>query len=318
MYNNLPILSSTLFSPAIYWRGCIQHQLSNSLMNQLNNLIVPLHLSRDLYKSNLFLQNEPNSPGVHDDISSYFTRRYKNYVLKSTPKNEPKRTQNEPNFSSKMALFPPKLALFYNEIFAFANKFNLSAGLQSKNAEHSCGLRLCRLIINFYSLTYRYKQCNCLCGRIEIFVESSLSLEGFYENTKVSEINPCQSVKSVVDFLYEHRVSSIEHPYRLYSLIFRYSVLSPMPWILAAFLRLLFVRLRVSITTCSLSFEISSNDRSSNLMADRSPVLVVSKITLLRFQDLLTKRLSQADKFYRFTLTELLRCRFDKGQPLQY
>jgi len=60
MYNNLQILNSTSFSPAIYWQGIIAHQLSNSLMNKLTNLIKPLHLSRDLYKSNLFMQNEPN------------------------------------------------------------------------------------------------------------------------------------------------------------------------------------------------------------------------------------------------------------------
>jgi len=132
-----------------------------------------LHLSRELYKSNLFLQNEPNSPSVQDDISSYSTMTYKIYVLKSTPKNEPKRTQNEPNFSPKLASFSPKLALFNDEISAFANKFSLFAGLQSKNAEHSC-------------------------GRERFCAKSVLLKEKSFENTKVSEINPCQSVKSAV------------------------------------------------------------------------------------------------------------------------
>ncbi len=70
------------------------------------------HLSRELYKSNLFLQNEPNSPGVQDDTTLYSTRTYKNYMLESIPKNEPKQSQNEPNFDPILALFFPILASF--------------------------------------------------------------------------------------------------------------------------------------------------------------------------------------------------------------
>ncbi len=103
-------------------KTCIKHQgskngklinkFTNSPINQLfvelsckSCLKPPLHLSRELYKSTLFMQNKANSPGVQYDTNAYSTRTYKNYVLKSTPKNKAKQSQNEPNFSPKLALF---------------------------------------------------------------------------------------------------------------------------------------------------------------------------------------------------------------------
>jgi hypothetical protein len=72
-----------------------------------------LHLSRELYKSTLFMQNEPNSPIVQDDTTALITRTYENLRLEISPKNKAKQSQNEPNFSSKLALFSPILALFW-------------------------------------------------------------------------------------------------------------------------------------------------------------------------------------------------------------
>jgi len=66
-----------------------------------------LHLSRELYKSNLFLQNEPNFKIAQNDINSCNANTYGNLIALKHPKNEPKRTQNEPNFSSKLASFSP-------------------------------------------------------------------------------------------------------------------------------------------------------------------------------------------------------------------
>jgi len=83
--------------------------------NHLRTYKVPLHLSRELYKSTLFLQNEPNYKITRNDISSYSINTYGNLIALESSKNEPKRTQNEPNFG-------PKLASFYGKIFAFANK----------------------------------------------------------------------------------------------------------------------------------------------------------------------------------------------------
>ncbi len=65
----------------------------------------PLHLSRKLYKSTLFMQNKANLyHGFGARVSSLSVcniRRYVNVhpvgLHENRPKNEPKRTQNEPN-----------------------------------------------------------------------------------------------------------------------------------------------------------------------------------------------------------------------------
>ena len=59
----------------------------------------PLHLSRELYKSHLFLQNKANSPGVQDDTSIYSTKTYENLWLEIIPKNKAKQSQFKPNFT---------------------------------------------------------------------------------------------------------------------------------------------------------------------------------------------------------------------------
>jgi len=100
--------------------GKLIHQFTNSPINSQNP---PLHLSRELYKSNLFMQNKANSPGVQDDTTSYSTTTYKNFVLKSTPKNKAKQSQFKPNFRPKLALFSPKLAL--NSLKSFVNRLKI-------------------------------------------------------------------------------------------------------------------------------------------------------------------------------------------------
>jgi len=89
-----------------------------------------LHRAR---KNNKNMQNEPNLKQLYEFISAYTSSTYRIYVLESTPKNEPKRTQNEPNFSPKLALFFQILASFGNEIFAFANIFVTSVCSVVKN-----------------------------------------------------------------------------------------------------------------------------------------------------------------------------------------
>jgi len=81
----------------------------------------PLHLSRELYKSHLFLQNKANSPSVQDDTIAYSTRPYKILSNFFIPKNKAKQSQFKPNFGLKLGSFLIKLALFYDRIFAFAN-----------------------------------------------------------------------------------------------------------------------------------------------------------------------------------------------------
>jgi len=73
----------------------------------------PLQLSRELYKSTLFMQNEPNFKNDQIYISPCIKNTYGNLIAFSRPKNEPKRTQNEPNFGPKLGSFSPNLASFF-------------------------------------------------------------------------------------------------------------------------------------------------------------------------------------------------------------
>ena len=149
------------------------HQLTNSLINQLSHnhkhsvsrienpssvlshpssVLVPLQLSRELYKSTLFMQNKANSPSVQDDITSFPTRTYKNYVLKSTPKNKAKQSQNKPNFGLKLASFFSKLALF------FPNRI-CKNGRSNRNVTENCLCGLGIFVIFQQNLHLQYDGC---------------------------------------------------------------------------------------------------------------------------------------------------------------
>jgi len=58
----------------------------------------PLHSSRELYKSNLFLQNKANSPSVQYDTTTLSIRSYKILCEILSPKNKAKQSQFKPNF----------------------------------------------------------------------------------------------------------------------------------------------------------------------------------------------------------------------------
>jgi len=103
--------TATLVSPATCGRGSIQHLISNSLMNQLTNLITPLQLSRDLYKSTIFLQNKANLKHLFESITAYEISGSVNFMLFFRQKNKAKQSQFKPNYRPKLALFFPKLAL---------------------------------------------------------------------------------------------------------------------------------------------------------------------------------------------------------------
>ncbi len=61
----------------------------------------PLHLSRVLYKSTLFMQNKPNLLNAQMNVSSAITMNYEqltmNYANKNKPNSNPIQTQNKPN-----------------------------------------------------------------------------------------------------------------------------------------------------------------------------------------------------------------------------
>jgi len=58
----------------------------------------PLHLSRTLYKSDLFMQNKPNPLNAQIYINVYDTKDYKNFIPLAGQKNKPNSNPIKPNF----------------------------------------------------------------------------------------------------------------------------------------------------------------------------------------------------------------------------
>ncbi len=59
----------------------------------------PLHLSRVLYKSTLFMRNKPNLPNAQMNVSSVLTKYYENKRLADAANTKPIQTQYKPNLS---------------------------------------------------------------------------------------------------------------------------------------------------------------------------------------------------------------------------
>jgi len=59
----------------------------------------PLQLSRELYKSPLFMQNKPKVKIGKMNITSYITKDYENETLGESGKNKAKQTQTKPKRS---------------------------------------------------------------------------------------------------------------------------------------------------------------------------------------------------------------------------
>jgi hypothetical protein len=96
MYNNLQILNSTSFSPATCWQG--------GLASLFATRVAPLQLSRELYKSNLFLQNKANFKNDRIYTSTCDKGSYGNLRAFFRRKNKAKQSQSKPNFGPKLAL----------------------------------------------------------------------------------------------------------------------------------------------------------------------------------------------------------------------
>jgi len=96
---------------------------STFYVGRLSSIIAPLHLSRELYKSALFMQNKANSyhgfGARESSLSACNITRYVNVcpsgLTENEPKNKAKQSQFKPNFGPKLALFSPKLALFFTK-----------------------------------------------------------------------------------------------------------------------------------------------------------------------------------------------------------
>ena len=68
-----------------------------SVVCHLSSVNCPLHLSRILYKSALFMQNKPNLRRSQMNVRSYNTKDYENKSSWTLGENKPKQSQNKPN-----------------------------------------------------------------------------------------------------------------------------------------------------------------------------------------------------------------------------
>ncbi len=68
---------------------------TNNHLSLINNpfAIVPLHLSRVLYKSTLFMQNKANFQKSQANVTSLVTTDYENIANWTLGENKPKQTQ---------------------------------------------------------------------------------------------------------------------------------------------------------------------------------------------------------------------------------
>jgi hypothetical protein len=90
---------------------------TNNHLSIINNHFAfgPLHLSRTLYKSALFIQNKPNFRKSQMNVTSLITMVYENKTLgesgKNKPNSKPIQTQSNPikaNIMPKQTQFKPK------------------------------------------------------------------------------------------------------------------------------------------------------------------------------------------------------------------
>ncbi len=67
----------------------------------------PLHLSRTLYKSNLFMQNKPNLLNAQMNLSSVKTMNYEQITMNKANKNKPNSNPIKPNSKPIQTQFKP-------------------------------------------------------------------------------------------------------------------------------------------------------------------------------------------------------------------
>ena len=65
----------------------------------------PLHLSRVLYKSTLFMQNKPNLLNAQMNVSSAITMNYEQKTMNYANKNKPNTKPIKPNTNPKQTQF---------------------------------------------------------------------------------------------------------------------------------------------------------------------------------------------------------------------
>ena len=67
--------------------------MNQSQFNQINHLTQFNHLTKELRKIDLFIQNKPNLPNTQINASSCLTKDYANVHIQRRTKNKPKQTQ---------------------------------------------------------------------------------------------------------------------------------------------------------------------------------------------------------------------------------
>jgi len=91
--------------------------------------LAPLHLSRTLYKSALFMQNKPNLPDAQMNVNSLVIMDYKNKRNWTLSQNKPNQTQFKAN--SKPISKIPKMSLNIYHTIDYNNK-NAFRRIQNK------------------------------------------------------------------------------------------------------------------------------------------------------------------------------------------
>ena len=95
----------------------------------------PLHLSRTLYKSTLFMQNKPNSLNVQIYINVYYTEDYKNFIPLAEQKNKPNSNPIKPNFQKAKMNVNSLITKDYRKKDDFAVRINKPNSRKTQN-EH--------------------------------------------------------------------------------------------------------------------------------------------------------------------------------------
>ena len=111
-----------------YWQPAIVAFRSNYLPAYkalyLRAYKPPLHLSRTLYKSALFMQNKPNFQDDQMNVNIYYTKAYKNETAYRRGKNKPNSNPNKPNFPKAKMNVNSLITKDYRKNDAFAVQKN--------------------------------------------------------------------------------------------------------------------------------------------------------------------------------------------------
>jgi len=89
---------STLYAIRSTLHAIRYTQYEASIVCHLPSVLAPLQLSRELYKSPLFMQNKPKVKIGKMNITSYILKDYENksnWTLGESGKNKPKQTQSQ-------------------------------------------------------------------------------------------------------------------------------------------------------------------------------------------------------------------------------